>query len=63
MPTGRPVASAMRSMKATIDGTESNSACDDGLATVIPTGTPLAAAISGVTLAPGKTPPRPGLAP
>ena len=34
-----------------------------GLLTVLPAGTPRAAAISGVTFTPGSMPPRPGLAP
>ena len=63
MPTGRPQASATRSTKSTSPATSSNSGWRLGLRTVTPTGTPLAAAMAGVTLAAGSTPPRPGLAP
>src|SRR5659263_405115 len=37
--------------------------CDGGDTTVFPMGTPRVAAISALTLAPGSTPPSPGLAP
>ena len=40
-----------------------NALCAGGETTVRPSGTPRVAAISGLTLAPGSTPPRPGLAP
>ena len=40
-----------------------NAVCAGGDTTVWPTGTPRVSAISGVTLGPGSTPPRPGLAP
>ncbi len=63
IPTGRPVSSAMASTKSTRPGTSWNAECELGLMTVRPTGTPRTRAISGVTLAPGSTPPSPGLAP
>ena len=63
IPTGSPLASARRSTKSTRPATSSNSGWRSGLRTVTPTGTPRAAAMTGVTLAPGSTPPRPGLAP
>ena len=40
-----------------------NAECRDGEMQSTPTGTPRVTAISGLTLAPGKTPPWPGLAP
>jgi hypothetical protein len=40
-----------------------NALCAGGDTTVFPMGTPRVAAISALTLAPGSTPPRPGLAP
>ena len=40
-----------------------NALCEGGDTTVVPTGTPRVAAISALTLAPGSTPPSPGLAP
>ena len=63
IPTGIRQASATRSTKSISSPTVENSAWWAGLATVMPTGTPRAAAISGVTLAAGRTPPRPGFAP
>src|SRR5882757_915806 len=40
-----------------------NALCAGGDTTVLPIGTPRVAAISALTLAPGSTPPKPGLAP
>ena len=63
MPTGSPVASAMRSMNSSMPSTSWKAVCPAGLLQSTPTGMPRMAAISGVTLAPGSMPPRPGLAP
>ena len=52
-----------RSMKCIISIGVPNAECRAGLTQSTPTGTPRAAAISGVTLGPGNTPPWPGLAP
>ena len=63
MPTGRPLASASDSMKSSMDDTSENALCDAGLMQSLPMGTCRMAEISGVILAAGSTPPRPGLAP
>jgi hypothetical protein len=63
MPTGSPVASASPSTKSSIESTSENAEWDEGLTQFRPWGTPRMAAISGVSLAAGNTPPRPGLAP
>jgi hypothetical protein len=63
MPTGRPVASAIRSTKAMSSSTEPNSACRAGLTQSSPAGTPRISAMSRVTFAAGSIPPSPGLAP
>jgi hypothetical protein len=63
MPTGRPVSAAMVSTSSSSPSTSRNAECPAGLLQSTPTGTPRMAAISGVTLAPGSMPPRPGLAP
>jgi hypothetical protein len=63
MPTGSPVASAIDSTRSSSPSTSENAVWADGLLQSTPTGTPRMAAISGVTLAPGSMPPRPGLAP
>ena len=63
-PTGLPP-DRLRSvaMKCTSSSGVVNAVCAGGDTTVWPTGTPRVSAISGVTLGPGSTPPRPGLAP
>ena len=63
-PTGLPPdSSRSRAMKCIISIGVENALCDDGEMQSTPTGTPRAAAISGVTLGAGSTPPWPGLAP
>ncbi len=63
IPTGRPVASASSSTKSSIESTSWNAECREGEAQSSPTGIPRIPAISGVTLAPGSSPPSPGFAP
>ena len=63
-PTGLPPdSSRRRAMKCISSTGVENALCAEGEMQSTPTGTPRAAAISGVTLAPGSTPPWPGLAP
>ena len=63
-PTGLPpLRSRSRSMKSTSPSGVENSGCTGGETTVVPIGTPRAAATSALTLAPGSRPPSPGLAP
>ena len=63
-PTGLPPESSRkRSMKAIISSGVRKALCEDGEMQSTPSGTPRACAISGVTLAPGRMPPWPGLAP
>jgi hypothetical protein len=63
-PVGLPPDSCRRrSMNCIISMGVENALCAAGLTQSTPTGTPRAAAISGVTLGPGSTPPWPGLAP
>ena len=63
MPTGRPVSAASSSTQSSRLSTSENSACRDGLMQSFPSCTPRVAAISADTFGPGRTPPRPGLAP
>jgi hypothetical protein len=63
IPTGRPETSASFSTKSSSSSAEEKAECAFGLMQVTPTGIRRIRAISGVTLAPGSTPPRPGLAP
>ena len=63
MPTGSPVASAMRSMNSMSSSTSPNAEWRAGLTQSSPSGTPRISAISGVTFAAGSMPPSPGLAP
>ncbi len=58
-----PESSRSRTMKSNSSSGVSNAECRAGERQSTPTGTPRASAISGVTLAPGSTPPWPGLAP
>ena len=63
-PVGLPPDSwRSRSMNCSISTGVANALWRAGLTQSTPTGTPRAAAISGVTLGPGSTPPWPGLAP
>lgn len=63
-PIGLPSARLRRvEMKCINSSGVRKAECAGGEMTVWPTGTPRVAAISGVTLAPGSTPPSPGLAP
>ena len=63
MPTGRPVASAMRSITSSMPSTSWKAVWPAGLLQSTPAGMPRMAAISALTLAPGSRPPSPGLAP
>jgi hypothetical protein len=64
IPVGFPPASSrIRATNRTSSRGVANAVCRDGLVTVTPTGTLRASAISGVTFAPGSTPPIPGFAP
>jgi hypothetical protein len=63
-PVGLPSASSrILAMNSTSSRGVLNTLCAGGLMTFTPTGTPRIAAISGVTFAPGSTPPMPGFAP
>ena len=63
-PTGLPPESSRSwAMKCISSSGVANALCDEGDTQSTPTGTPRAAAISGVTFGPGSTPPCPGLAP
>ncbi len=63
MPTGTPVSVAMSSTKSRRLSTSVNAVCRDGLAQSLPIGMPRISLISWVTLAAGRSPPSPGLAP
>ena len=63
IPTGKPVASAISSIKVISSGTLLNALWFGGDNTSLPISTPLIVAISFVIFAPGKTPPFPGFAP
>jgi hypothetical protein len=63
IPTGSPVASAIFSMKSSIELTSRNAVCASGEMQSLPIGTSLIFAISGVIFAEGSTPPSPGFAP
>jgi hypothetical protein len=58
-----PESSRSLAMKSIISVGVEKALCDEGEMQSTPTGTPRAAAISGVTLGAGSTPPWPGLAP
>ncbi len=63
-PTGLPPESSRKRFTKAINSSGVEKAeCRAGEMQSTPTGTPRACAISGVTLAPGSTPPWPGLAP
>jgi hypothetical protein len=62
-PTGLPVMSRMRAMVSSRSPIEAISEWRLGEMESWPAGMPRIAAISGVTLAPGRIPPLPGLAP
>ena len=63
MPIGSPLLSARVSTKSSISSTPEKARCSAGLMQSLPAVTPRMAAMCGVTLIPGRTPPRPGLAP
>jgi hypothetical protein len=62
-PTGLPPESSRSAMNCIISSGVAKALCAPATRSPVPTGTPRAAAISGVTLGPGSTPPWPGLAP